>query len=363
MSGGPPASRLSAADLERFLRGDPEELGVHLSMVARDVDVAGTRTKLHCHSLAVDANGRVSVARLAEYMRRCVLDYAIPRHRIAEARAHLERHGSTDRLVALHDEAVRLFTHLEQSGEGGELLLFLLAERHLRLPQVLCKMSLKTAREMHYHGADGVYASADGDGVLRLHWGESKVYADPVSAVRSCLASLAPFLAEPEGENATREQDLLLLNEAANLDDPAVLAAFRRYFDRASPMSLRVRYCGVGLVGFDAGCYPSDGAEAMADAIAEVLRGEITGWSDAVGRRILAERLERFDIHFFCLPLPSVDHFRRAFRSALGFSDAAGGTASVAARGRPRPRPRPAHTAKRGDGDPPARTRPGSHRT
>lgn len=68
-------------------------------MVARDVDVAGTRTKLHCHSLAIDANGRVSVARLAEYMRRCVLDYAIPRHRIAEARAHWERHGSTDACV------------------------------------------------------------------------------------------------------------------------------------------------------------------------------------------------------------------------------------------------------------------------
>jgi len=77
MSDGSPPARLSAADLERFLRGDPEELGVHLSMVARDIDVAGTRTKLHCHSLAVDANGRVSLARLAEYMRRCVLDYAI----------------------------------------------------------------------------------------------------------------------------------------------------------------------------------------------------------------------------------------------------------------------------------------------
>ena len=36
------------------------------------------------------------------------------------------------------------------------VLLFLLAERFLKLPQILCKMDLKTDPRMHYHGADGV---------------------------------------------------------------------------------------------------------------------------------------------------------------------------------------------------------------
>ncbi|WP_223252149.1 Hachiman antiphage defense system protein HamA [Paracoccus mutanolyticus] len=47
-----------------------------------------------------------------------------------------------------------MFTDLKSSGEGGELLLYLLTERFLGLPQILCKMSLKTSA--HYHGADGV---------------------------------------------------------------------------------------------------------------------------------------------------------------------------------------------------------------
>ncbi len=74
------------------------------------------------------------------------------------------------------------------------MLLYLLAERFLGLPQVLCKMDLKTDSRMHYHGADGVYASVTEEGLLKLFWGESKIYADATDAIRDFLKSLAPFL-------------------------------------------------------------------------------------------------------------------------------------------------------------------------
>lgn len=77
----------------------------------------------------------------------------------------------------MHHEAIGTFTDLSNTGEGGEMLLYLLAERFLKVPQVLCKMDLKTDSHMHYHGADGVYASVNEGGLLKLFWGESKVYA------------------------------------------------------------------------------------------------------------------------------------------------------------------------------------------
>ena len=33
--------------------------------------------------------------------------------------------------------------------------------------------------------------------------------------------------------------------------------ALKRYFDKMSPMSKRVKYCAVALVGFDAAFYPT----------------------------------------------------------------------------------------------------------
>ena len=106
------------------------------------------------------------------------------------------------------------------------MLLFLLAERFLCLPQVLCKMDLKTDSRMHYHGADGVYASISETGNLKLYWGESKMYKDAIAAIRDCLSSLAPFLIEEEQEGAGRERDLILLSDRADLSDPGLTEGF-----------------------------------------------------------------------------------------------------------------------------------------
>ncbi len=198
------------------------------------------------------------------------------------------------------------------------MLLYLLAERFLKVPQVLCKMDLKTDSHMHYHGADGVYASVNEDGLLKLFWGESKVYANPTDAIRDCLKSLAPFLIEIDHEGAGRERDLVLLSDKADLNDPELTAAFKKYFDRTSPLSNRVEYCGIALIAFDADFYPKDGVKAIADKIASAAKLEMKKWIKNVKNRVSAEKLESFDIQFFCVPLPSADGFRESFLKALG---------------------------------------------
>lgn len=284
------------------------------------MSLEGCAARLHCHCLTVDGNGRVKPERLAEFMRNAIVDYAIPKSRLDEARARDAKYNSASAVTALHHEAIGTFTDLSNTGEGGEMLLYLLAERFLKVPQVLSKMDLKTDSRMHYHGADGVYASVNDNGLLKLFWGESKVYADPTDAIRDCLASLAPFLVEVDHEGADRNRDLVLLSDKADLSDPKLTASFKKYFDRTSPLSNRVEYCGIALVAFDAGFYPQDNSKAVADEISSAAKIEMQKWIKNVKNRISTEKLEGFDIQLFCVPIPSADGFREEFLKALGIN-------------------------------------------
>ena len=314
-------STITTADLESAITGDPEALEVHLTLVDRDVSIDGHSVKIHCHCLSVDGNGRVQPNRLAEFMRNAVVNYAIPRSKIAEAKKRDSKFNSTEAIGELVERAKRSFTDLSRTGEGGELLLFLLAERFLQLPQILCKMDLKTDTRMHYHGADGVYAGVSNEGMLKLYWGESKIYNDATTAIRDCMTSLAPFLIEPESEEAGRERDLLLLSDKADLGDPSLIEALKKYFDKSSVMSKRVQYCGVALVGFDAPFYPKDNAKAVAEEIVQASRTALAGWSSTIGKRIALEKLDQMEIQVFCIPLPSADGFRSSFLRAMGIKE------------------------------------------
>jgi hypothetical protein len=154
--------------------------------------------------------------------------------------------------------------------------------------------------------------------VLKLYWGESKIYEDAGDAIRACLTSLAPYLIEPEHEGAERERDLLLLSDKADLSDPRLTAALRKYFDRSSPQSKRVRYCGLALVGFAVPFYPKDDAEAVADEIAQAARVALVDWQAKIGTGLTANKLQNLEIEFFCMPLPSAQGFRDAFLEVMG---------------------------------------------
>ncbi|WP_415817163.1 DUF1837 domain-containing protein [Bordetella tumbae] len=314
-------STITATDLESALTGNPEALEVHLTLVERDVPIEGHSVKIHCHCLSVDGNGRVQPHRLAEFMRNAVVDYAIPRSKLADAKARDHRFNSTEAVTELVERAKRSFTDLANTGEGGEMLLFLLTERFLKLPQILCKMDLKTDTRMHYHGADGVYAGVTPEGVLKLYWGESKIYGNASAAIRACLNSLAPFLIELEHEEAGRERDLILLSDKADLSNPVLTDALKNYFDKSSVMSKRVQYCGVALVGFDASFYPEANVKAVAEEIIKASRTELTGWRNSIGERLKLENLAQMEIEMFCIPLPSAEGFRTAFLKAMGIKE------------------------------------------
>jgi hypothetical protein len=313
-------TELTLEDFQEILSGDPEEIGVHLHLVDRDIEIEGQGVRVHCHCLTLDGNGKISPARLVEYMRDCLADYAIPRSKMAQAKERDQKHNSTRAVMGLFHEARATFTDLAKTGEGGELLLFLLAERFLGLPQILCKMDLKTDPQMHYHGADAIHAGITEDGVLKLYWGESKMYQSAADAVRECLRSLAPFLIEDRHEGSVRERDLVLLSDKADLNDPELTNALKAYFDKGSPKSNRVKYCGVALICFDVAFYPADDAQKVADEMIDEARIEIEKVVENVSNHLTAEKLSAFEIQLLCVPLPSVDAFRTLFRQTLGLN-------------------------------------------
>jgi hypothetical protein len=192
-----------------------------------------------------------------------------------------------------------------------------MAEAVFGLAQILCKMSLKTSSEVHYHGADGVYAEARDDGGLNIYWAESKIYDSATDAIRECLKSLAPFLTQPDGADAMRQGDILLVNEFANFTDERLVQGLRLALDPNQPTSLTTKHCGFALIAFDCEGYTCD-AEPTLQQIERALQGELPKWKRNVLNRLTHENLSRFDVHFICVPIPSAEKFREYFLQQLG---------------------------------------------
>ncbi len=305
---------------ERLLaavRGGPKITDAHLQVLDKDFEIEGTKTKVHCYAPALDAHGRMKPRPLARFLMDRVIDYAIPRKTIEAAQAEMLATGSTAAVASLQAKARDAFTELKNTGEGGEFLLFALAEAVFGLTQILCKMSLKTSTSMHYHGADGVYASTNSDGGLDVYWGESKLYGNPTDAITDCLKSLSPFLREEFGDDATNARDIFLINEYADLTDPDALVALKRFFDPDHADSNKLRLCGFALVGFDSDTFPVKEEAGVWKEIEAALKSELLKWQKHIGKRIGEEELAIFDVHFVCVPLRSVDEFREIFLDML----------------------------------------------
>lgn len=300
----------------KLARDDKTGLSHLLMSHAEPVLLNQSKTTVRTHFLALDANGQPAMQQLANMMAGALLDFAIPRSRINRAFAAYQDTGSTAAITGLHDEARELLVKSDTSGEGGELLLFLLMEKILGYPQILSKMPLKTNSEMHVHGSDGVHARLNNDGVLDLYWGESKLYQNSSSAFTECFESIAPFL-KPDGYE-TRKRDLLLVREHLNVDDEDLVAHLIRYFDESNPENLALRWNGVCLVGFDLAEYPNV-ATAVAGEMAKI-SAQVERWHTTVLNRVTDNDLLAVTIDVFCVPVPSVMELRKAVRTKVGNS-------------------------------------------
>ena len=173
--------------LDKLIKGNSSSLDAYLLEVCKNEYVDSTKAEMHIYMLRLDGNNRPRINDLASYISCCIIDYCIPPEEIANAKKLDETHNTTQYTMKLYKKAEGLFTELKNTGEGGELLLSLMTQSILKIPQVLCKMPLKTNPQVHYHGADGLYGKYDEDTKkFCLYWGESKLYSNVDEALSKC---------------------------------------------------------------------------------------------------------------------------------------------------------------------------------
>lgn len=304
--------------VQRLPRTHGRSLDPYLVTVGEASVLAGTSATCRCHFILVDPQGVPRVSPLVNMLANQVVDYCIPRSRIEEAKKHLDNTGSTDKILQLQHEAKDLFTKIETTGEGGELLLYALLEIGLGLPQILCKMPLKTNPQVHSHGVDGVHARALSDGKLAVYWGEAKMYANVNAAIDAALKSLAPYLLDTGGGSAQR--DILLLRDHIDTGDERLTAALIRYFteDTAEASQLVIR--GACLIGFTMDKYTHPLQVDGSSVKTEVAKA-LTQWHNRLGMAINNEKLAAFELEVFFVPLPSVQDFRSQLLKHLGLKE------------------------------------------
>lgn len=302
------------AALDDIAAGTPEQIGSFFHVIGKR-SIPDTRVNYRVHWLAQDGNGRDRTAALAHHLYYRIADFCIPRTRLLEARTRDNREGGNAQMMMLQEEARRLFIDSDTSGEGGELLLYFLLEAELNLPQVLCKMPLKTNSKMPIHGVDGVHAGMRENGGLAVYWGESKLYSDVQAAMTECFSSIAPFLLD-DGTGAAH-RDLVLVREGLDTGDRELSLKLVQYFTDDAPDRLKLEVRGACLVGFthDSHAHPFEKDEVTMLAAVEE---RVDAWAKSVGTRVLNRNICDFEIEFFCMPLPSADKLRTAFNNLLG---------------------------------------------
>ncbi|MDY0904248.1 DUF1837 domain-containing protein [Pedobacter sp. CFBP9032] len=307
--------------IDRLLINSKGEIKSRLAEVVSHINLIDTSTICHCYCLKVDANNNLRLNDLIDFIDEKILEYAIPKKEIDEAREYLAQTNSTAKIVRLRKKAEGLFTDLEKTGEGGEILLYILVQEFLKIPQLISKMSLKTSGQLHYQGADGIHVSYDSaSSTLNLYWGESKMYSNMNDAMGKCMESLKGFLLDPQSSGSVQERDLQLItaNISANVNDPDLEDALVRYFDKDDDMSNSIVYKGLCFIGFDIGNYPANKIQKTTEVVVEEIKEEIQAWQNTLVKKIKNHtNLELKEIHVFLLPFPSVAEFRRIYLETI----------------------------------------------
>ena len=306
-----------AESLRRIVRGGWDEIESSVVEFGPPTSITGSKATLRCHFLRSDPNGRPRLTALAQQLADQVVHFCIPRSDLVEAMGLTSDRAATA-VARLARDAAKLFTQTQlKTGEGAELMLFVLLEKSLGIPQVLSKMSLKTSTEMQYHGADGVHAELLENGDLALYWGEAKLYESVPEAMSDCLDSLAPYL-----KGDAQEQDVYLLRHYADTGQEELTARLLEYFDYGSMKSADVEMRGACLIGFNHADYPSLPREL--ESSRSTIEETVQSWQKSMATRLKNRGLLDFVIEVFFVPVPSVVEFRTAVKRELGIPVATG---------------------------------------
>lgn len=288
-----------------------------LTTVTTHERVEGTNAIAHCHHIALDGSSLPRLQDFTNEIANWILEYIIPRTELMEATSSnlTETRLKNERL---RREALDTFKEKGLTGEQGEMLLFVLAEAFLGLPQLLCKMDLKTDKKMHFHGLDGVHCGPGSTANhLAIYWCESKVHKNIDNALSQAFDGLKPFLISAGSGEADKRRELVLLKRYMDLGDTSLQ---KLVLDSINPQSVAfnsVSWRGICLIGFDHE-YPNKPNKIKHDEFTTQVKSLFPQWCGKVLTRAKNRNLESFEIHIFYMPLGFCDDFREAMKKSLG---------------------------------------------
>ncbi len=293
-------------------------LSAHIDIV-EDVDtISETKTNFRCYFVKNSPSGLPRVPEIVSDMKDAIINYCFPKSKISAVIDKCSQTYNADEFSALNTEARKLFAEVSASGEGGELLLYILSEAHLGLTQIIKKMPLKTNPQVHYHGADGVFTIYDKTSQkLALYWGEAKFKTDVKKAVSEALDSIKPFFIDDTGTHREADRDIKLISEHAEFDDHNIRRSFLEYLDMSNDRSSDCVWRSVILIGFSLENYHEVPGEKEDSQIQNEIQDAIVEWKKSIKRKLNIRSLQYIEIEFFFMPLPNVEKFRQLFQESL----------------------------------------------
>lgn len=315
--GSPEKTELFRA-INALARGREQRLQSLIHCYKEVYDLDGVEARLTGYCLQIDGSGRSTLSHLIDALVENLVLYSIPRNVIEKARQRDLAEDTTEHTIRLWREARELFSKLELSGEGGELLLWAISELVFRFPQVIAKMDLKTSSQMHFHGVDGVYLSADAaDNTLSLYWGESKIYKNADSAIAECLESLASILKSQGALGDPSSRDFQLLRRHMDLVDKDLEEVLIKFFDPHEAESLSTVVKGIALVGAEEPGYPTSAGSTTTADVAKIFDARIKELESKFLTELKSKGIEAFEVILIFFPLESAQGFRDRIQHAI----------------------------------------------
>lgn len=212
----------------------------------------------------------------------------------------------------------------KNSGEIGELALFIILEAFFSAPKILSKMRIKTNNEVHVHGADAIHALLNEEEILTLIIGEAKFRNSRSNCLNDALLSLRGFI--NSYLKVDKEIELIESNINHDILDPALRGKLLKYFGNFTPESNQLQKTIAVFLGYDrSSLYKDlDIIETPEDRIAELNKRYLKHASEAADEflKLLSEENnpQFYQVKFIyaLLPFSDLNYLKEQFYELAG---------------------------------------------
>lgn len=234
------------------------------------------------------------------------------------SRKTIQRYINCHNYRHMTDEARAKFrTYLQNKGELGEFVLFVLLEGHLHAPKILSKMALKTDNNDYVKGSDGVHFLKLPNGRYHIIFGESKLYTDLTSGFRDAFKSISTFI------SSGKEDELRLIssqidNEGFDDEDKKIITQLL-YPAKAKADFKSSDAFGI-FVGFEI-TVPDEKLRLEEDDferwIVQLISSEVTSRVATIERQIESQGLQGKNFYVYLMPFTNLDETRGTLLEGL----------------------------------------------